>query len=1074
MTTPGDGLRPGNTRDSSTDPRIGLTIDARYTIERRLGDGGTGVVYAARHSEMDRVVAIKILRGDLFLGGDAVERFRREARAAGRLRHPHAVTIHDFGRTDLGDLFLVMELCEGGSLGDRLRDRSRLDFADVLEIFLPVTAAVGSAHAAGVVHRDLKPANVLFAGDAPKVADFGLARMVEEADSTLTGGYALGSPAYMSPEQCAGREAGPSSDVYSLGIMMFQALAGRFPFQAATLPAVLNAHILGHLEDPRTIEPPVVEGMCQVLSTALAHDPTARYPDAGALHQALAALRQGRLAQRLPSAGRATSSRLRTVTGTPTAQIGRRRELAVLLAGVESAQRGGGMVLAIAGEPGLGKSTLLQALLQEVADGRSELEEPIVGFGRCSEQFGKGEAYLPFFDALGFLLAGRHRKLIEGLLRSVAPTWAAQLPVLAPTAEQIEGVARERDRMPRELGDFLAAASAQRALVLALEDLHWSDQASVDLLSFLASRIGTLKVAMVVTYRPEDIERTRHPLGQVLRRLRQREGQFAEIRPASLSREETGELVERELGARAPDELVDLIVKVTEGNPLFVVNAARHLESSGAILKSGSRVLLLATAAELETSIPQGLAGLLEDRIGRLEEGERTLLQAASVLGESFEAAAVARLLERDELEVEEALTDVSRRHRLIDLGGELEYPSGLYSLRFRFVHALYQNAFYASVVGRRRAQWHAAAAQALRDLWGRQLEPVAVALAVHLEKARDLDGAIEAYVAAADVVGRAAPRDAAPLLARALELAGRLAGDQANPRRAGLLVRLARLDAETAELVGDPSLYDRAEAYALQALELEPGSADARTTLALIRLERGDNDAAFADFVDVLRRQPDFGAAWDGLAYLFKNTGLWQEALLAADRASAADPRFRHSIRRLSALIFLERIPEAIHEADALVAGRPRFSHYAYWRGIAAFYADDLEGCRSWVERGHRFDPDDLIGQGVLAFVLAWNGDSARARSLVAAAEVGAAADGTFTYWIANVYAALGEVDLAIDWLRRASHLGYWNAPWIERDRAVQRIRHDPRFGQLLAEISSRRQAFAEAVLPVWEQLVG
>src|SRR5690606_30744327 len=113
-----------------------------------------------------------------------------------------------------------------------------LDFADVLEIFLPVTAAVGSAHAAGVVHRDLKPANVLFAGDAPKVADFGLARMVEEADSTLTGGYALGSPAYMSPEQCAGREAGPSSDVYSLGIMMFQALAGRFPFQAATLPAV--------------------------------------------------------------------------------------------------------------------------------------------------------------------------------------------------------------------------------------------------------------------------------------------------------------------------------------------------------------------------------------------------------------------------------------------------------------------------------------------------------------------------------------------------------------------------------------------------------------------------------------------------------------------------------------------------------------------------------------------------------------------------------------------------------------------------------------------------------------------
>lgn len=1056
---------------ATVDPRIGRVVDDRYRIERRLGDGGTGVVYEARHAEMDRLVAIKILRSDLFLGGDAVERFRREARAAGRLRHPHVVTVHDFGSTNDGELFLVMESCEGGSLADRLRERGRLDFAEVIEIFLPVCAAVGSAHDAGVVHRDLKPANVLFAGGAPKVADFGLARMVEEEDSTLTGGYALGSPAYMSPEQCAGRPAGPPSDVYSLGIMMFQALVGRLPFAAATLQAVISAHLLGQLDDPREVEPHLPESLCVLLDRALALEPEKRFEDARALGVALKELLAERNLGRTSGAGRATSSRLRRVSSTPSVQIGRRRELATLLAGLESAHNGNGMMIAIAGEPGLGKSTLLQAFLRE-AEGHQD-RGTAVAFGRCSEQFGESEAYLPFFDALGSLLAGAERAMVEPLLRAVAPTWAAQLPVLAPTAEQQEGVARERDRMPRELGDFFATLAAERTVVLALEDLHWSDSASVDLLSFLASRLRSLRVLVVATYRPEDVERTRHPLGKVVRGLRQKEGVFTEMSPSALAPSEIAELIARELGGGVPQELVQLVVKVTEGNPLFVVNAVRHLEASGAVLRRGDRVILLASPSELEATIPQGLMGLLEDRIGRLDEPERVLLQAASVVGEGFEAAVVARILARDELEIEEALTAVSRRHRLLELSGELEYPTGVASLRFRFVHALYQNAFYTSVLGRRRAVWHSAAAAALRQLWGRQLEPVAVTLAVHLERGRELAAAVEAYISAAEIIGRATPRDAAPLLSRALELAERLDADSGTASRVDLLVRLARLDAETAELVGDTSLYARAEAFAVRALELDPASSEARTTLGLIRLERGDNLAAFGDFVGVLERDSGFGAAWDGLAYLFKNTGLWDEALVAADRAASCDRRLRHSIRRLSVLIFQGRTAAAIAEADALVAERPRFSHYAYWRGIAAFYADDLEGCRSWVERGHSFDPEDQIGQGVLAFVLAWLGETDRARSLVASAELGAAADGTFTCWIANVYAALDETDLALEWIRRAAALGYWNATWIAKDRAMERVRHDPRFAVVVREIEARQRTFAELVRPDWERLV-
>ena len=172
--------------------------------------------------------------------------------------------------------------------------------------------------------------------------------------------------------------------------------------------------------------------------------------------------------------------------------------------------------------------------------------------------------------------------------------------------------------------------------------------------------------------------------------------------------------------------------------------------------------------------------------------------------------------------------------------------------------------------------------------------------------------------------------------------------------------------------------------------------------------------------------------------------------------------------------LLFQGRVDDAVAEAEALVARRPRFSHYAYWRGIAAFYAGDIAGCREWVERGVRFDPDDQIGQGVLAFVLATQGEVERARELLALAAPGAMADGTFTYWIANVYAVLGERTTAIEWIRRAVNLGYWNAPWIAQDRAIENLRSEADFERLLADVTAKHESFAATVRPHWATLVG
>ncbi|HET8645072.1 MAG TPA: serine/threonine-protein kinase, partial [Vicinamibacteria bacterium] len=176
-------------------------LDGRYRLLRRLGEGGHGIVYAALHEEMQRAVALKVLTPGLSGDEAALQRFRREARAAARLKHPHVVVAYDFGRTAQGEAFLAMELCEGGSLADRLREDGPLPLPEVARVVGEMAAAIDAAHGAGIVHRDLKPANVLFSHGLSKLADFGLAHMLEDPDAPLGAGVLMGSPLYMSPEQ---------------------------------------------------------------------------------------------------------------------------------------------------------------------------------------------------------------------------------------------------------------------------------------------------------------------------------------------------------------------------------------------------------------------------------------------------------------------------------------------------------------------------------------------------------------------------------------------------------------------------------------------------------------------------------------------------------------------------------------------------------------------------------------------------------------------------------------------------------------------------------------------------------
>ncbi len=268
-------------------PGATLTFaDGRYTVERLLGRGGMAAVYLAHDRELDRTVAVKVL-DDRFAADDEIsDRFRREALMAARLGHPNVVAVYDTGEEDGAD-YIVMEHVEGEGLDALLAREGRLAPERVVELAGQACAGLGYAHSEGVVHRDVKPANLLVRPDGLlKVTDFGIARSLDRATTLTQAGTILGTAAYLAPEQARGEEAGPPADVFSLGVVCYQALTGELPWRVenlAQLAAVAETPARPVCDlAPET--PPEVES---AVMHALARDPSYRPPDAAALGREL-------------------------------------------------------------------------------------------------------------------------------------------------------------------------------------------------------------------------------------------------------------------------------------------------------------------------------------------------------------------------------------------------------------------------------------------------------------------------------------------------------------------------------------------------------------------------------------------------------------------------------------------------------------------------------------------------------------------------------------------------------------------------------------------------------------------
>jgi serine/threonine-protein kinase len=292
------------------DPLIGNVLAGRYQVKNRIGEGGMGLVYEGLHRDIDKRVAIKVLRDDLSRRPEVVARFRQEAKSASRIGHENIVDIFDFGETRHGASYFVMEFLEGEDLGNLLGKKATIEAERACDIVLQCCRALSATHAKGIVHRDIKPENIFLTqrdgiDDFVKIVDFGIAKMSDIETDGAPGrkltktGMIFGTPEYMSPEQAGGRELDHRVDVYALGIILYECLAGRVPFEGDTFMGILTQHLTAEAPAIDEVNPhaKVTQELELVIRKALAKSPDDRYQDTEELSEAVVCALDGRVSR---------------------------------------------------------------------------------------------------------------------------------------------------------------------------------------------------------------------------------------------------------------------------------------------------------------------------------------------------------------------------------------------------------------------------------------------------------------------------------------------------------------------------------------------------------------------------------------------------------------------------------------------------------------------------------------------------------------------------------------------------------------------------------------------------------
>ena len=639
-TNPSQNARPPAALSAM--PRL---IAKKYQVEGVIGAGGMGAVYRALNLETKQTVAIKRLSagegvGDTTISNPTVGRFRREFIVMQRLRHPNVVEVLDYGWLDTNEPYFVMELVQGTTLSTVLRQRAALptlpDITDAhgleqsIKVWLQLCEALNFIHANGMVHRDVKPANIMlevptgetakafkkFGGLTLKLMDFGLARFADDSMDYTEAGSMMGTAAYISPEQAMGGAIDPRTDLYSMGVIMYEMATGRPPFSSDTPWAIVRQHIDATPLAPKFINPALPDYINSIILNLLSKEPDRRFSNADEVAQAL---RSKQMPEHVEAKAKQLSTR-QTLFGR--ADVIAQIQDICAKAWVDSRAQCG----VIQGDIGMGKS----ALLTEGASWAKRRNVTVMR-GVCSET-GR-MPYGAVAEALSsYFISKRRESLRDELLRDIRFEIARIIPELSPGSAQGRLAAAEDSNPAQSQARLFSAVSqlvsriAQRKPVLwVIDDAQWLGADALELLAYILRRNTDTQLCVLLAERPDP------PLNieAIENAINRNNVQLIGLKP--LDTASARQLAEASLGKHVSANAVDFVVQRADGNPLFIQELANMLKA-----ERPTKEAITSVNDTLSLPVPVRIARVMANRLAELHDVQRRMLEWAAVFGREF------------------------------------------------------------------------------------------------------------------------------------------------------------------------------------------------------------------------------------------------------------------------------------------------------------------------------------------------------------------------------------------------------------------------------------------------------
>jgi len=702
------------------EPGTGGMLDERYRLYEEIGRGGTGIVYRAHDTLLDRDVAIKVVPTGTLDIEDGI-RLLEEAQATAKLNHPHIIAVYDAGEAG-STAYIVMERGEGVSLAE-FKPGS---LEDIIAMTQQICNALEYAHAQGIVHRDLKPENVIITTDgAIKLTDFGLARPV--ASRITSAGQITGTVFYIAPEVALGQEFDGRADLYALGVMLYELTTGRLPFDADDPIAVITQHIHAPVVPPRARDSSIPPAFEALILQLLNKQPDDRPGSAGEVNRLL---ESPEVLDQDAAPDEEVSVLKRIGRGR---LVGRRHELEnarSLWSRVLSYQ---GQMIFISGEPGIGKTRLVREFTTQV-----QISGGTVLTGACYAE--GGVPYTPFAQILRRAIEIWQDEVpglpdfVQADLFSLLPDLQTRFPDLKPELK-FDDPKAEQHRLFENLTLFFTTLSERKSLLLVIEDIHWADSGTLHLLRHLARNTRRARIMLASTFR-DVIPVEAEVFQEMLLDLR-KEGLADHLRLPRLDREQSEEMLGNLFAEEITPEFLDGMYDETEGNPFYIEEVCKALVDSGTLYYQDGR---WHRPSVEQLGIPQNVRVAIQSRIRVLPTNTQETLRLSAVLGREFDIETLTYASDLDKDTIIEAL-ELAERAQLI------EYKREDGSKSYTFAHALIPTTLVEGTRASKRRKLHLRAATAMETYHPEDFE----ALANHYHLAEKIEKAADYYLKAGD-----------------------------------------------------------------------------------------------------------------------------------------------------------------------------------------------------------------------------------------------------------------------------------------------------------------------------------